>query len=146
MKSLKSIVLCALVVLCASVAFAASVEIVDQAYVKEHLGKPGFVLVDVRSPENFNGESPKAGIKGGHIPGAINVFDGEFDSMTQEQLDSMGLTKDVTVIVYCNSGHRSNIMGEKMVKMGYESVKNYKGSIIDWQKDPSNPIEPAVAN
>ncbi len=146
MKSLKSIVLCALVVLCASVAFAASVEIVDQAYVKEHLGKPGFVLVDVRSPENFNGEAPRDDIKGGHIPGAINVHDKDLDSMTQEQLDSMGLTKDVTVIVYCNSGKRSGAMADKLVKMGYESVKNYEGSIIDWQKDPSNPIEPAVAN
>ncbi|SMG51451.1 sulfurtransferase [Dethiosulfovibrio salsuginis] len=146
MKNLKSLALSIMIVLCASVAFAASVEIVDQSYVKENLGKPGFFLVDVRSPENFNGESPKKGIKGGHIPGAINVFDGEFDSMTQEQLDSMGLTKDVTVIVYCNSGHRSNIIAQKMVKMGYQSVKNYKGSIIDWQKDPSNPIEPAVDN
>nr|WP_321501112.1 rhodanese-like domain-containing protein [uncultured Dethiosulfovibrio sp.] len=146
MKSLKSIVLCAFVVLCASVAFAASVENVNQTYIKEHLGKPGFVLVDVRSPENFNGESPRKGIKGGHIPGAINVFDGEFDSMTQEQLNSMGLSKDVTAVLYCNSGKRSGAMAKKLIKMGYESVKNYDGGIIDWQKDPSNPIEPASAN
>ncbi len=144
MRSLKCFALCALVVLCVSVAFAASVEIVDQAYVKENLGKPGFVLVDVRSPENFNGESPKEGVKGGHIPGAINVFDEEFGSMTQEQLDSMGLTKDVTVITYCNSGKRSCVIAKKMVEMGYGSVKNYEGGIIDWQKDPSNPIEPVT--
>ncbi|EFC90934.1 Rhodanese domain protein [Dethiosulfovibrio peptidovorans DSM 11002] len=142
MRNLKYVAMCAFAVLCASVAFAASVGIVDQAYVKEHVGKPGFVLVDVRSPEVFNGESPKKGIKGGHIPGAIDVFDKEFDSMTQAQLDSMGLTKDVTVITYCNSGKRSGAMAKKMVEMGYQSVKNYKGGIIDWQKDPSNKIEP----
>ena len=142
MRNLKCLALSIMVVLCASVAFAASVENVDQAYVKEHLGKPGFVLVDVRSPENFNGESPRKGVKGGHIPGAINVFDDEFDSMTQEQLDSMGLTKEITVIVYCNSGKRSGAMAKKMAGMGYESIKNYDGGIIDWQKDPSNPIEP----
>ncbi|MEA3285735.1 MAG: rhodanese-like domain-containing protein [Synergistota bacterium] len=62
--------------------------------------------------------------------------------MTQAQLDSMGLTKDVTVITYCNSGKRSGAMAKKMVEMGYQSVKNYKGGIIDWQKDPSNKIEP----
>lgn len=143
MRSLRYFILCALVVFCASVAFAASMEVVDQAYVKKHLGTPGFVLVDVRSPKNFNGESPREGIKGGHIPGAINVFIDEFDAMTQEQLDSMGLTKDAAVVVYCNSGHKSNMMGEKMIKRGYTSVKNYKGGIIDWQKDPSNAIDPA---
>ena len=45
---------------------------VDQAYVKANLGKPGVVVVDVRSTEIFNGESPREGIPGGHIARTIN--------------------------------------------------------------------------
>ena len=34
------------------------IETVNAAYVKEHTGKPGFLLVDVREEDVFNGTSP----------------------------------------------------------------------------------------
>ena len=69
--------LAVLFVLCLAVSaqaslFGPSIDAVDQAYVKEKVGQPGFVLVDVRAEDIYNGKSPREGIPGGHIAGAVN--------------------------------------------------------------------------
>ena len=57
-----------LFVLCLAVSAQAfwgpKIDVVDQAYVKEKVGQPGFVLVDVRAEDVYNGKSPREGIPG----------------------------------------------------------------------------------
>ena len=140
----------ALFVLCLAVSaqafFGPKIEDVDQAYVKEKVGQPGFVLVDVRTEDIYNGKSPREGIPGGHIPGAVNLPLASLkEAGAAEALEKAGITKDVEVIVYCNSGKQSGQFSEALVKdFGFEAskVKNYKGSVIDWSKDPANKLEP----
>ena len=119
---------------------------VDQAYVKANLGKPGVVLVDVRVEEIYNGKSPRQGLPGGHIPGAINFpLPNLSKADAAEALAKTGITKDAEVIVYCNTGNQSGRFAKKLVEeFGFDpaKVKDYRGSITDWMKDPANKLEP----
>ena len=60
-------VLCLAVSAQASLFFGPNIDAVDQAYVKEKVGQPGFVLVDVRTEDVYNGKSPREGIPGGQV-------------------------------------------------------------------------------
>ena len=139
-----------LFVLCFAVSaqalFGPSIDVVDQAYVKEKVGQPGFVLVDVRAEEVYNGKSPREGIPGGHIAGAVNFPLANLKAEgAAEALEKAGIVKDAEIIVYCNSGKQSSQFAEALVEdFGFEAakVKNYKGSVIDWSKNPDNKLEP----
>lgn len=76
-------------------------------------------LLDVRTPEEF---------ERGAIPGAINldIRSSEF----KEQLED--LDKDKPVILYCQSGFRSNKAAGILLSMGFTKVLDYKGGYSDW--------------
>jgi phage shock protein E len=88
----------------------------------------GFVLIDVRSPEEH---------QGGFIPGTdFNIDFREIKNRHQEihaELDSH-------VVVYCQSGHRSNIAAETLMSLGYKHVYNVEGSMNAWE-EARYPIE-----
>ncbi|MCR5347615.1 MAG: hypothetical protein K6E38_07545 [Fretibacterium sp.] len=118
---------------------------VDQAYVKAHLGKTGVVVVDVRSEEVYNGKAPREGIPGGRISGAINFpLAGLEKAGAAEALTKAGITKDVEVILYCNTGNQSGKFAKALVtKFGFDraKVKNFKGGVVEWTKNPANPFD-----
>ena len=123
------------------------IEIVGQDYVKEHMGKPGFILLDVREARIFNGASPLLeGVPGGHIPGAVNFPSSELRfTKAATALERAGITKDATLIIYCNKGYLSSVFSETLVKeFGYNpsKIKHYKDSMLDWAANPDNPIFP----
>ncbi len=127
-------------------ALSPRVEIVDQAYLKENIGKPGYVVVDTRSEEIFWGKSPAHGIPGGHIEGAINFpLDDLGINAVVAALAKSGLTKTNIIILYCTDGNSSEKFGEALVsEFGYDplKIKSYRGSVIDWIKDPYNKLYP----
>ena len=143
-----------LFVLCLAVSAQAfwgpKIDVVDQAYVKEKTGQPGFVLVDVRAEEVYNGKSPREGIPGGHIAGAVNFPLANLKAEgAAEALEKAGIVKDAEIIVYCNSGKQSSQFAEALVKdFGFDAakVRNYKGSVIDWSKDPANKLVSEAQN
>ena len=151
LKSQNAIAIVALAVAAFVVAFLSmrldsSFEVVDQEYVKAHVGRPGFILLDVREANVYNGASPFEGVPGGHIPGAVNFPSSKLKLPTAiADLALAGATKDLTIIVHCNAGRLSSQFAEALVKdLGYSSskIKNYKGSMIDWSKNPDNVILP----
>ena len=48
------------------------------------------------------------------------------------------IPKDATIVLYCSVGLRSEKIGEKLLKAGYQNVYNLYGSIFEWvnQKNP----------
>lgn len=78
----------------------------------------------------------------GHIPGAVNLsFDEAVDFTTQRlkstqalraQFETVGVTPDKEVLVYCGSGSRSAHTFMVLKALGYPRVRNYKGSMMDW--------------
>jgi thiosulfate/3-mercaptopyruvate sulfurtransferase len=107
-----------------------------------------FVLVDVRSNDEFTGKIlappglPETCQRGGHIPGAKNIpwaqacnDDGTFKSV--EELETLytskGVTPDKNVIAYCRIGERSSHTWYVLnYLLGYPNVSNYDGSWTEW--------------
>ena len=63
-----------------------------------------------------------------HIPGATFV---DFDSFRKKDWEKQ--SRDQKVVVYCSVGYRSERIGEKLQKMGFEDVTNLYGGIFEWK-------------
>lgn len=128
-----------------------------------HLGSP---LIDVRSPEEYDGTRttapayPEEGaLRAGHIPSAQNVpwaravaADGRF--RLRAELDAIyrgeaGLEDDDAIIAYCRIGERSSHTWFVLKHLlGFDDVRNYDGSWTEWGSAVRVPIvtgsEPGV--
>ena len=120
------------------------------ADVKKAVGNSSVVLVDARSPQEYNG-TDQTDIRKGHIPGAVNIEfskvmkdDGTLKSAAELKsvFDNAGVTKDKTVIIYCKSSVRAGIVYMALTSvMGYANVKVFDGAFLEWQADASNKVE-----
>lgn len=126
--------------------------------VSRHI-ESGKSLVDVRSPEEFNGtrlhmpDYPNEGaLRGGHIPGARNVpwvravnEDGTFksaDELRAIYIEEIGLSSQEDVIAYCRIGERSSHTWFVLTHLlGFEGVRNYDGSWTEWGNLVGVPVE-----
>jgi phage shock protein E len=80
----------------------------------------GFTLIDVRSAEEH---------ATGFIPGTdLNI---DFRDIKARHRD-IGAQLEDHVVVYCQSGHRSNIAAETLADLGYRHVYNVSGSMNAW--------------
>jgi len=77
-------------------------------------------LIDVRTPEEY---------AQGHLKNAVNVDinSDDFESRIQK------LDKTKPVLVYCLSGGRSGRAASKMEDMGFSTVYNMQGGIMQWR-------------
>jgi len=113
------------------------------------LGKPDVRLVDARSPKEFRGEDVRAK-RGGHIPGAVNIewTENLTDEKTFKPADQLaalyeraGVTKDKTVVAYCQTMHRGALSYFALRLLGYPNVRGYDRSWSEWGNDARLPIE-----
>jgi phage shock protein E len=82
--------------------------------------RKGFILIDVRSPEEH---------AQGFIPGTdFNIDFREIKTRHRELEAQLG----EHIVVYCQSGHRSNIAAETLADLGYSHVYNVSGSMNAW--------------
>ena len=89
---------------------------------KEFLSSNDILLVDVRTPNEFNS---------GHIENAINV---DFKSSDfAEKVQKLDTTK--TLVIYCRSGRRSGMGTPEFEKAGFKKVYDLKGGVLNWQKN-----------
>lgn len=86
------------------------------------LREKGFILVDVRSVEEHDT---------GAIPGTdLNI---EFREMAKRHQE-IGAGPDDHIVVYCQSGRRSNIAADTLTELGYRNVYNIRGSVNAWMQ------------
>ena len=120
-----------------------------------HLGNP---LIDVRSPEEYDGSRTSApaypeegALRAGHIPTAKSVpwaravaEDGGFKS--RSELDAIyrsdvGLQDGDAIVAYCRIGERSSHTWFVLRHLlGFENVRNYDGSWTEWGSAVRVPI------
>jgi rhodanese-related sulfurtransferase len=75
--------------------------------------------------------------QGGFIPGTdFNIDFREIQNRHQE----IRAEVDSHIVVYCQSGHRSNIAAETLMSLGYKNVYNVEGSMNAWE-EARYPIE-----
>lgn len=79
---------------------------------------PGTVIIDVRTPEEFNA---------GHVQGALNIPVESADFAQQVAT----LDPGTTYAVYCRSGNRSAVAVAEMGGMGYMHLYDLEGGFAD---------------
>lgn len=125
--------------------------IADRAYILSRLNDENVVILDTRSPAEYNAMKVFAA-RGGHIPGAVNIEWTEAmdrnnnlqlkpQQQLQEMLAQQGITPDKTVVCHCQSHHRSAHTYIMLKSLGYTNIKGYPGSWSDWGNAPDTPIE-----
>ncbi len=109
------------------------------------------LVLDARSLGEFTGKETGGARQGGHIPGAkafpwakLTDATASFRSPAEIRkiLVAAGITPDREIVTYCNPGiGRSTHLLAALTLAGYDKVKVYPGSWIEWASDPARPIE-----
>ncbi len=112
-------------------------EIVDAAYVLEHLGK--MPIVDVR-PKDMYLESRIPGAVSAPLLEAKEAPEDTTEFFLREVLDA-GIDPTKDFIVYCYNGGLAREACDLLENAGSTCQKCYEGSWIDWISDSSRPVE-----
>ena len=83
------------------------------------------IILDVRSLDEYNSS---------HIENAVNIPYTEIESRFLSEVTE---DKNATILVYCQSGRRSEIASETLVKLGFTNVKNF-GGLNNWKFELSS--------
>jgi len=108
-------------------------------------------VVDARPAGRFTGETPepRAGLRGGHMPGARNVPasdllapDGTMKSPQQlaEIFEKAGVDINKPVVTTCGSGITAAILALALARLGKERTALYDGSWTEWGGREDTPV------
>jgi thiosulfate/3-mercaptopyruvate sulfurtransferase len=126
--------------------------IVDAYWVDARRTEDGVVLLDARPAAEYRGEVPGADVpRGGHIPGARNLFWQEtIESEDEPRLRDVGTVQELfrnagvepgdVVVTYCRSGMQSSFLYFVARYLGYDT-RLYDGSFLDWSRRDDLPVE-----
>ena len=79
------------------------------------------LVLDSRSPEEYNVS---------HIEGAQFI---DYDRLNSSSFDELDM--EATIVVYCTVGYRSERVGEKLQKEGFQKVYNLYGGVLQWANE-----------
>lgn len=132
--------------------------IVDSKTMLEAVDDPSIIKLDVRDADEWIGASSSPyGVdfcpRKGRIPGARwlewyrmmkpgengPVFKSKGEIMAECQ--TVGITPDTPVILYCFKGARTSNTFVALKEAGVKDVRTYFGSWNEWSRDPGLPIE-----
>jgi thiosulfate/3-mercaptopyruvate sulfurtransferase len=108
------------------------------------------VLLDVRSEEEYRGELREP--RSGHIPGAqwfeweqaVNFADGfvqQDEKPLRDKLAQLGVNHaKQPIITYCRSSHRAAQTYFALRRLGFDNVKVYTGSMLEYEQLKDQPL------
>ena len=99
---------------------ATNIKVIDPVSFKKEISTtPNAQILDVRTAEEFTVE---------HLQNAENVnwYSPDFSTNTNKYDTSK------PVFIYCRSGKRSHLAAEKLVELGFTTIIEMEGGIINW--------------
>ena len=109
------------------------------------------VVVNALGPQFHRGLEPSRYGRPGRVPGSCNVSAATlFDPQTkafvpladaEAKFAAQGITKDKRVVAYCGGGISATVDLFLLHRLGYDNLTLYDGSMGEWAKDESLPIE-----
>ena len=111
----------------------------------------GTVVVNALGPQFHRGLEPSRYGRPGRVPGSCNVSAATLlDPHTrafiplaeaEAKFKAQGITKDKRVVAYCGGGISATVDLFLLHRLGYDNLTLYDGSMGEWAKDTSLPIE-----
>ncbi|MEU9039421.1 rhodanese-like domain-containing protein, partial [Streptomyces sp. NPDC048352] len=127
--------------------------LVDSAAVSAALADPAAAVLDARTRERFAGTAPepRPGLRGGHMPGALNLPFGELQGPDGRMRPARELRAAFEALAgererlcfSCGSGVTACVLALGATLAGYEGLSVYDGSWSEWGL-PSE-LRPVVA-
>jgi thiosulfate/3-mercaptopyruvate sulfurtransferase len=125
----------------------------DVAQMKTNVSARGEQVLDARSRGRFAGTEPepRAGLRGGHIPGSLNLpydelyeKDGTLRAVPalRDALVKSGLDLAKPVVTTCGSGITASVLALALHQVGRPDVAVYDGSWTEWASRNDTPVEP----
>lgn len=125
--------------------------VVDVEAVKTLVQSHAAQLVDARAAGRFTGEvpEPRAGLRSGHMPGALNVPwgglinpDGTMKdgAALRAAFQAAGVDLDAPIVTTCGSGVSAALLALALARLGREDVAVYDGSWTEWGGRTDTPV------
>ena len=124
---------------------------VDKHATLEATTERNTVVVNALGPQFHRGMEPSRYGRPGRVPGSCNVSAATlldpatkaFVPLTDAEAKfvAQGITKDKRVVAYCGGGISATIDLFLLHRLGYRDLTLYDGSMGEWAKDASLPIE-----
>jgi thiosulfate/3-mercaptopyruvate sulfurtransferase len=127
----------------------------DLASVRANLAAPREQVVDARSQGRFAGTEPepRAGLRGGHMPGSLNVpYEGLYQEdgtllppgALRDVFAGAGVRQGMPIVTSCGSGITACVLALGLHRIGRDDVAVYDGSWTEWGGRPDTPVEGAA--
>jgi thiosulfate/3-mercaptopyruvate sulfurtransferase len=128
----------------------------DLEAVRAALASGDAQVVDARPAARFRGEAPepRAGLRGGHMPGARNLPwsnlanpDGTMKSAPEIRaaFESAGLDLGRPIVATCGSGVTAAFLALALARLGLDRAAVYDGSWAEWGGRADTPVETGPA-